>query len=78
MTVGAPACGMNSAIYAFVRMALFAGHRVMAIHDGFIGLADGKVSISDSEQSVTIRTDRQTDNQTDRQRDGQTSRQTRN
>jgi 6-phosphofructokinase 1 len=43
MTVGAPACGMNSAIYAFARMSLFAGHKVMAIHDGFVGLVDGKV-----------------------------------
>lgn len=44
MTVGAPACGMNSCIRAFVRMSLFAGHRVKAIYDGFSGLVEGKVS----------------------------------
>ena len=44
MTVGAPACGMNSCIRAFVRLCLFAGHKMKAIHDSFVGLVAGRVS----------------------------------
>lgn len=43
MTVGAPACGMNSCIRAFVRLCLFAGHKVKAIYDSFVGLTEGRI-----------------------------------
>ena len=38
MNVGAPAGGTNSATRAFVRLALYGGHRVLGIHEGFEGI----------------------------------------
>jgi 6-phosphofructokinase 1 len=38
MYVGAPACGMNAAARAFVRIALTQGYKVLGIHYGFEGL----------------------------------------
>eukprot|EP00794_Sanderia_malayensis_P011777 gene11777-12996_t len=43
MHVGAPAGGMNPATKAFVRSSLNAGHSVLAINDGFDGLARGAI-----------------------------------
>jgi 6-phosphofructokinase 1 len=39
--VGAPACGVNSCISAFVRMMLQEGHEVVGIYEGFEGLLSG-------------------------------------
>lgn len=41
--VGAPAAGMNAAVRSAVRMGISDGHRMLAINDGFEGLAKGKV-----------------------------------
>ena len=38
MSVGAPACGVNSAVRSFVRHGIWQGCKVMGIHDGFEGL----------------------------------------
>uniref|UniRef100_A0A8C3AQ10 6-phosphofructokinase n=1 Tax=Cyclopterus lumpus TaxID=8103 RepID=A0A8C3AQ10_CYCLU len=43
LNVGAPAAGMNAAVRSAVRLALTHGQKVYAVHDGFQGLADGKV-----------------------------------
>ncbi|XP_056370886.1 ATP-dependent 6-phosphofructokinase, muscle type isoform X1 [Oenanthe melanoleuca] len=43
MNVGAPAAGMNAAVRATVRIGLIHGHRMLAVHDGFEGLASGMV-----------------------------------
>lgn len=43
MTIGAPACGMNSAIRSFVRMSLTAGLRVLGVHYGIEGLLQDQV-----------------------------------
>ncbi|KAJ6654750.1 hypothetical protein lerEdw1_006613 [Lerista edwardsae] len=43
MNVGAPAAGMNAAVRSAVRIGLIHGHRMLAVHDGFEGLAEGKV-----------------------------------
>ncbi|XP_068853860.1 ATP-dependent 6-phosphofructokinase, muscle type [Aphelocoma coerulescens] len=43
LNVGAPAAGMNAAVRATVRIGLIHGHRVLAVHDGFEGLAFGMV-----------------------------------
>ncbi|XP_056286167.1 ATP-dependent 6-phosphofructokinase, liver type [Pseudoliparis swirei] len=43
LNVGAPAAGMNAAVRSAVRLALSSGQKVYAVHDGFQGLADGKV-----------------------------------
>uniref|UniRef100_A0A8D2PXU1 6-phosphofructokinase type A n=1 Tax=Zosterops lateralis melanops TaxID=1220523 RepID=A0A8D2PXU1_ZOSLA len=43
MNVGAPAAGMNAAVRATVRIGLIHGHRMLAVHDGFEGLAFGLV-----------------------------------
>jgi 6-phosphofructokinase 1 len=40
---GSPAPGMNAAIRTAVRVAADAGHRVLAVRDGFRGLLDGDV-----------------------------------
>jgi 6-phosphofructokinase 1 len=40
---GGPAPGMNTAVRAAVRLALDAGHTVLAVRDGFAGLRDGRV-----------------------------------
>ena len=42
--VGAPAGGINMATRTAVRLALGRGHRVLGIHDGFRGLADGDIT----------------------------------
>lgn len=44
MNVGAPACGVNAAMRAFVRLALTNGYGVMGIHFGFDGLVQDNVS----------------------------------
>ncbi|KAL2293769.1 hypothetical protein Nmel_018830 [Mimus melanotis] len=41
MNVGAPAAGMNAAVRSTVRIGLIHGHRMLAVHDGFEGLAFG-------------------------------------
>ncbi|XP_067386056.1 ATP-dependent 6-phosphofructokinase, muscle type isoform X1 [Emydura macquarii macquarii] len=43
MNVGAPAAGMNAAVRAAVRIGLIHGHKMLAVHDGFDGLAHGQV-----------------------------------
>ena len=43
MNIGAPAGGMNAAVGAFVRTALFDGHKVLGIRDGFEGLLKNQV-----------------------------------
>jgi 6-phosphofructokinase 1 len=45
INVGAPACGMNAAMRAFVRLALTNGYGVTGIHYGFEGLMNDNVSI---------------------------------
>ncbi len=42
LTDGAPAPGMNTAVRAAVRMAVDQGHTVIAVHNGFEGLARGE------------------------------------
>ncbi|XP_047456832.1 ATP-dependent 6-phosphofructokinase, liver type [Mugil cephalus] len=41
LNVGAPAAGMNAAGRSAVRLALAHGHKVYAVHDGFLGFANG-------------------------------------
>lgn len=48
MNVGAPAAGMNAAVRSCVRIGLIHGHRMLAVHDGFEGLAEGKVLLIQS------------------------------
>lgn len=43
MNIGAPCAGMNAAVRAAVRMGIIQGHNMLAIHDGFDGLAQGQV-----------------------------------
>ena len=40
---GGPAPGMNAAVRVALRVAMNSGHRVLAVRDGFRGLADGAV-----------------------------------
>uniref|UniRef100_A0A671TE36 6-phosphofructokinase type A n=1 Tax=Sinocyclocheilus anshuiensis TaxID=1608454 RepID=A0A671TE36_9TELE len=42
LNVGAPCAGMNAAVRAAVRIGLIQGHNMLAIHDGFEGLAEEK------------------------------------
>ena len=44
MNVGAPACGVNAAVRAFVRLGLTYGYGVVGIHDSYEGLVAGNVS----------------------------------
>jgi len=44
MNVGAPACGVNASMRAFVRLALTNGYGVMGIHFGFEGLIQDNVT----------------------------------
>lgn len=44
MHIGAPACGMNSAVRSFVRNCIYRGDTVYGIHDGVEGLVAGNVS----------------------------------
>uniref|UniRef100_A0A7N9AZK6 6-phosphofructokinase n=1 Tax=Mastacembelus armatus TaxID=205130 RepID=A0A7N9AZK6_9TELE len=43
MNIGAPCAGMNAAVRAAVRMGIIQGHSMLAVHDGFDGLAHGQV-----------------------------------
>ncbi|XP_031570311.1 ATP-dependent 6-phosphofructokinase, muscle type-like isoform X3 [Actinia tenebrosa] len=43
MNIGAPAGGMNAAVRAFVRGALYEGHEVLGVKDGIDGLLAGQV-----------------------------------
>ncbi|KAM6308032.1 ATP-dependent 6-phosphofructokinase, muscle type isoform 2-T2 [Podargus strigoides] len=43
LNVGAPAAGMNAAVRSTVRIGLIHGHRMLAVHDGFEGLAHGNI-----------------------------------
>ncbi|KAK3743342.1 hypothetical protein QZH41_013914 [Actinostola sp. cb2023] len=43
MNIGAPAGGMNAAVRAYVRGALYEGHEVLGIRDGIDGLLAGQV-----------------------------------
>lgn len=43
MNIGAPCAGMNAAVRAAVRMGIIQGHNMLAVHDGFDGLAQGQV-----------------------------------
>ncbi|XP_069086970.1 ATP-dependent 6-phosphofructokinase, muscle type-like isoform X1 [Pleurodeles waltl] len=43
LNVGAPAAGMNAAVRAAVRIGMINGHRMLAVQDGFDGLAKGKI-----------------------------------
>ncbi|KAM3877543.1 phosphofructokinase, muscle b [Diretmus argenteus] len=43
VNVGAPCSGMNAAVRSAVRIGLLQGHQMLAVHDGFEGLAEGKV-----------------------------------
>lgn len=45
MNIGAPCAGMNAAVRAAVRMGIIQGHTMLAVHDGFDGLAQGQVRI---------------------------------
>lgn len=44
LNVGAPCAGMNAAVRSAVRIGLLQGHQMLAVHDGFDGLAHGKVN----------------------------------
>uniref|UniRef100_A0A8B9H3L1 6-phosphofructokinase type A n=1 Tax=Astyanax mexicanus TaxID=7994 RepID=A0A8B9H3L1_ASTMX len=43
LNVGAPCAGMNAAVRAAVRIGIIQGHNMLAVHDGFEGLAQGKI-----------------------------------
>ncbi|CAK6955655.1 phosphofructokinase%2C muscle b [Scomber scombrus] len=43
LNVGAPCAGMNAAVRSAVRIGLLQGHQMLAVHDGFDGLAQGKI-----------------------------------
>lgn len=45
MNIGAPCAGMNAAVRAAVRMGIIQGHTMLAVHDGFDGLAQGQVTV---------------------------------
>ena len=45
VNVGAPCAGMNAAVRAAVRMGIIQGHTMLAVHDGFDGLAEGQVTL---------------------------------
>ena len=48
MNVGAPACGMNAAVRACVRLGLTQGYGVLGIRFGFEGLVQDNVSFTDA------------------------------
>lgn len=52
LNVGAPAAGMNAAVRSTVRIGLIHGHRMLAVHDGFEGLAYGMVRPPRGEKGV--------------------------
>ncbi|KAG7217902.1 hypothetical protein INR49_020776 [Caranx melampygus] len=43
LNVGAPCAGMNAAVRSAVRIGLLQGHQMLAVHDGFDGLAHGQI-----------------------------------
>uniref|UniRef100_A0A673CS60 6-phosphofructokinase type A n=1 Tax=Sphaeramia orbicularis TaxID=375764 RepID=A0A673CS60_9TELE len=43
MNIGAPCAGMNAAVRSAVRMGIIQGHTMLAVHDGFDGLAHGQI-----------------------------------
>ncbi|XP_077385019.1 phosphofructokinase, muscle b [Festucalex cinctus] len=43
LNVGAPCAGMNAAVRSVVRTGLLQGHQMLAVHDGFEGLAHGQI-----------------------------------
>uniref|UniRef100_A0A3P9PR46 ATP-dependent 6-phosphofructokinase n=1 Tax=Poecilia reticulata TaxID=8081 RepID=A0A3P9PR46_POERE len=43
LNVGAPCAGMNAAVRAAVRIGLLQGHQMLAVHEGFDGLAHGLI-----------------------------------
>ncbi|XP_053353667.1 phosphofructokinase, muscle b isoform X2 [Clarias gariepinus] len=43
VNVGAPCAGMNAAVRSAVRTGILKGHQMLAVHDGFEGLAEGKI-----------------------------------
>uniref|UniRef100_A0A8C5FXH7 6-phosphofructokinase n=1 Tax=Gadus morhua TaxID=8049 RepID=A0A8C5FXH7_GADMO len=43
MNIGAPCAGMNSAVRSAVRIGMIQGHTMLAVHDGFDGLAHGNI-----------------------------------
>ncbi|XP_059383968.1 phosphofructokinase, muscle a [Carassius carassius] len=43
LNVGAPCAGMNAAVRAAVRLGIIQGHNMLAVHDGFEGLAEEKI-----------------------------------
>ncbi|KAG9340267.1 hypothetical protein JZ751_021710 [Albula glossodonta] len=45
VNVGAPCAGMNAAVRSAVRIGIIQGHSMLAVHDGFEGLAQGLLCI---------------------------------
>uniref|UniRef100_A0A6Q2Z5I7 ATP-dependent 6-phosphofructokinase n=1 Tax=Esox lucius TaxID=8010 RepID=A0A6Q2Z5I7_ESOLU len=43
LNVGAPCAGMNAAVRSAVRIGIIQGHNMLAVHDGFEGLAHGNI-----------------------------------
>ncbi|TKS71579.1 ATP-dependent 6-phosphofructokinase, muscle type [Collichthys lucidus] len=43
LNVGAPCAGMNAAVRSAVRIGLLQGHQMLAVHEGFDGLAHGMI-----------------------------------
>uniref|UniRef100_A0A672SX45 ATP-dependent 6-phosphofructokinase, muscle type-like n=1 Tax=Sinocyclocheilus grahami TaxID=75366 RepID=A0A672SX45_SINGR len=43
LNVGAPCAGMNAAVRSAVRIGILQGHNMLAVHDGFDGLAHGTI-----------------------------------
>ncbi|KAM3871823.1 phosphofructokinase, muscle a isoform 2-T2 [Diretmus argenteus] len=43
VNIGAPCAGMNAAVRSAVRMGIIQGHNMLAVHDGFDGLAHGQI-----------------------------------
>lgn len=46
LNVGAPCAGMNAVVRSAVRIGILQGHQMLAVHDGFEGLAHGMVNCS--------------------------------
>ena len=53
LNVGAPCAGMNAAVRAAIRIGIIQGHSMLAVHDGFEGLAQGKVTKFHTNSSLT-------------------------
>ncbi|XP_015226038.1 PREDICTED: ATP-dependent 6-phosphofructokinase, muscle type-like [Cyprinodon variegatus] len=43
LNIGAPCAGMNATVRSAVRIGLLQGHQMLAVHDGFDGLAHGMI-----------------------------------